>query len=105
MTEPLTKKQHESVVDRGWRWAEGLTEAQRDDPGLCLLATIDARDAEIERLRAELRDLSWRVVANAGRGGPRWVCVKRATGLCGARARALCDATGFDPDDDGCRDD
>jgi len=59
MTEPLTKEQLEAYALR--RWPEGLTEVQRDDPGLCLLATIAARDAEIERLRAEVE--RWSAIA------------------------------------------
>ena len=51
---------------------------------------------------AELRELKWRVVANAGRlserHAPRWSHVMDVTGFGSTEAARLCREAGFNPD-------
>lgn len=56
------------------------------------------------KLRKELEELRWGIVANAGihsRAGalPRWVHVADATGFSPTSSRELCWEAGFDPDE------
>ena len=70
-----------------------------------LLDALEREDATLDaglRKAARLRELEWRVVANAGRLSesvrPRWSRVAQATGYGSMEAREMCIRAGFHPD-------
>lgn len=66
-------------------------------------AELAARDKRIAELGAMLKNLTWRVVANAGRLSeerkPRWSHVSDVTASGSTTSAELCVSAGFDPDE------
>jgi hypothetical protein len=64
---------------------------------------IAANIAELLRLESKLKDLTWRVVANAGQLSkerkPRWSHVSDVTANGSTVSAELCVSAGFDPDE------
>lgn len=60
---------------------------------------------EVESLQKQIKELRWRVVANAGRApsvspAPRWSFVNAVTAFGSGLSRRMCREAGFDPDEE-----
>lgn len=80
------------------------SELERSAQDIALVADVRTARAALAARDEDLRKLRWCVVANAGRlslrgPAPRWSHVMSAAGLGSTSAKALCVATGFDPEE------